>query len=209
MYQEQFVEVLKREKGVAILRTDRQGVAARSMDAAIKGGFRIVEFTLTIPGAFELMAEFSKRTELVVGAGTVMSVNDARRAVESGAQFIVSPVLDPAVIAEARALNVASMPGTHTPTEMWQAYQLGAPLQKLFPASGRGVDYLRACLGPLPFLRLVPTNGVDETNAAEYLRAGAHGVGFANCLFDAALLKDERYDQIEARARVLIESLRT
>jgi 2-dehydro-3-deoxyphosphogluconate aldolase/(4S)-4-hydroxy-2-oxoglutarate aldolase len=207
MFPEQFVEVLKAEKAIAILRTDHQGRAARSMEAAIHGGFRILEFTLTIPGAFELIAEFSKRKELVIGAGTVLSVADARKSVEAGATFVVSPVLDPLVVAEARALNVASIPGTHTPTEMWQAYQLGAPLQKLFPAGSTGADYIRSCLGPMPFLRLVPTNNVDHTNAAEYLQAGAYALGFGRCLFSPELVAEERYDQIQDRARTLVASV--
>lgn len=163
----------------------------------------MIEFTLTIPGAFELIQDFARRAELAVGAGTVLSVSDARRAVEAGACFIVSPVLDPQIIAEARAMNVAVMPGTHTPTELWHAYQLGAPLQKLFPAPAGGPAYVKSCLGPMPFLRIVPTNGVDASNALEYLRAGAYAVGFGHALFSLEFVSNGRYDLIEERARML------
>jgi Entner-Doudoroff aldolase len=178
------------------------------MDAAVRAGFRIIEFTLNTPGALERIEEYSARDELVVGAGTVLTVDQARQAVEHGARFLVSPVVDPAVIEAAGALGVAMMPGTHTPTEMLEAQRLGAPLQKLFPAPGLGPAYVRACLGPLPFLRIVPTSGVDEANAAEYLAAGAHAVGFVNPLFDPAEMAAERFDLIERRARRLLRSVR-
>lgn len=206
MYPEQFVEFLKVEKAAAILRTSKPDVGGPAMEAAVRGGFRVVEFTLTVPGAFELIQEFSKRADLAVGAGTVLNISDARRAVEAGACFIVSPVLDPRIIAEARAMNVAIIPGTHTPTEMWQAYQLGASLQKLFPAAAGGPAYVKSCMAPMPFLRLVPTNGVDASNAAEYLRAGAYAVGFGNALFPEEFVNNARYDLIEERAGLLRSS---
>ena len=208
MQPQAFVEHLGRVRASAILRTSIQAAAAPAMDAAVRAGFRIVEFTLTTPEALERIEEFSRREELVVGAGTVLSVADARAAVERGACFLVSPVVDVEVIREAAALGVAMMPGTHTPTEMLLAHRAGAPLQKLFPAPGLGADYVRACLGPLPFLRIVPTSGVDETNAADYLEAGAHAVGFVSPLFAPLDLQRGDFDRIEQRGRRLLASLR-
>ena len=115
--------------------------------------------------------------------------------------------VDDAVIATATELGVAMMPGCQTPTELLAAHRAGAPLQKLFPAPGGGPAYLRSCLGPLPFLKIVPTNGADETNAADWLRAGAHALGFVAPLFDAAALAARRYDEIEARARALLTAV--
>lgn len=203
-----FVDLFGELKASAILRTSVADAAAPAMDAAVRAGFRIIEFTLNTPGALERIAEFSTREKLVVGAGTVLTVDDARQAVERGARFLVSPVVDPGVIETAGVLGVAMMPGTHTPTEMLEAQRLGAPLQKLFPAPGLGPAYVKACLGPLPFLRLVPTSGVDETNAAEFLAAGAHAVGFVNPLFDPAEIAAGRFDLIEQRARRLLRSVR-
>ena len=116
---------------------------------------------------------------------------------------MVSPIVDEAVIHRAHQLGVAAMPGTHTPTEMVQAHRAGAPLVKLFPAPGGGHAYLRSVLAPLPFLRIVPTNGVDEHNAADWLRAGAWAVGFVASLFDPADMAERRYDRIRDRARRL------
>jgi Entner-Doudoroff aldolase len=204
MYPEQFVEFLKVEKAAAILRTSKADIAALCMEAAVKGGFRVVEFTLTTPGALELIQEFARRKDLAVGAGTVLSLSDARRSVEAGACFLASPVLDARIVAEARAMNVAMIPGTHTATEMWQAYQLGASLQKLFPAAAGGPAYVKSCLAPMPFLRIVPTNGVDASNAPEYLRAGAYAVGFNNALFPDDFVNTARYDLIQERAGLLL-----
>ena len=101
------------------------------------------------------------------------------------------------------------MPGTHTPTEMLAAHRAGAPLQKLFPAPGIGPDYVRACLGPMPFLRIVPTSGVDASNAAAWLSAGAWAVGFVAPLFVPDDLRDGNFDAIESRARQLLGSVRS
>ena len=143
----------------------------------------------------------------MVGAGTVLGVDQAKAAVEAGARFLVSPVVDPAVIETARSLDVAVMPGTHTPTEMLAAHRAGAPLQKLFPAPGIGPAYVKACLGPMPFLRIVPTSGVDESNAAAYLEAGAFAVGFVTSLFDPDDLAAGRFERIEQRAKVMLAAI--
>lgn len=198
-----FVERLWRERAVAILRASDTDAAAAAMEAAVRGGFAVVEFTLTTPGALDLVADFARRDGLVVGAGTVLTAAEARAAVRAGARFLVSPVLDEEVAAEARGLGVAFVPGVHTPSEMWRAYRAGAPLQKLFPAPAGGPDWVRALLGPLPMLRIVPTSGVDAGNAAAYLEAGAFAVGFGGALFDAADLAARRWERVEARARAL------
>ncbi len=200
--------MLWQERAYAILRTSDQALAARAMDAAVRGGFRIIEFTLTVPGAFELIAQFAQREDVVVGAGTVLDATAARRAVEAGASFVVSPVVDPTVIAAAKELGVAAMPGVQTPTEALLAHRSGAVLQKLFPAPAGGPTWVRSCLAPLPFLRLVPTNGVDATNVAAWLAAGAWGVGFTTALFDAEYLARARFDAIEQRARALLDAAR-
>jgi Entner-Doudoroff aldolase len=207
MNPEQFLETIWRERATAILRTDDQEAAYKAMDAAVRGGFKVIEFTLPVPGVFELIGEFSQREGLVVGAGTVLRPEDARRAVDAGARFIVSPVLDEAVIAEASSLGVASMPGTHTATEMLIAHRAGAQLQKLFPAPGTGPAYVRAMLGPLPFLRIVPTNGVDENNVAEWLAAGVFAVGFAATLFIPDEIRRGNFDKIEEMARLSLAAV--
>lgn len=208
MTPDDFVSFFGRERASAILRTPHADAAAPAMEAAVRAGFRIVEFTLTVPDVYARIRDFSAHDDLAVGAGTVLTVDDAREAVEAGATFLVSPVVDEAVIDEAARLGVAMMPGTHTPTEMLRAHRAGAPLQKLFPAPGIGAPYVAACLGPLPFLKIVPTSGVTEQNVGDYLRAGAFAVGFVGPLFDAADMDARRFDAIEARGRKLLAQVR-
>lgn len=200
MKPEAFVARLGETRASAILRTDSQEKAALAMEAAIRGGFDIIEFTLTIPGVYDLVRDFSSRPGLVVGTGTVMNESEARRSVEAGARFLVSPVVDERVIRAASALGVASMPGTHTPTEMLLAHECGASLCKLFPSPAGGPGWVSSVLGPMPYLKIVPTNGVDEHNAAEWIAAGAYAVGFVAPLFVAADIAESRWDRIEARA---------
>lgn len=207
MKPDEFVEHFGRLRASAILRTSIADAAAPAMDAAVRAGFRIVEFTMTVPNVLERISEFAARDELVVGAGTVLTPDDARAAVEAGARFLVSPVCDPAVIETAIELGVAMMPGTHTPTEMLQAHRAGAQLQKLFPAPGIGPAYVRSTLGPLPFLKIVPTSGVTKDNVVDYLRAGAFAVGFVAPLFVPADIEAGRFDAIEARGRDMLEAV--
>src|SRR5262245_36269951 len=208
MKAEKFVGLLGEVRASAILRCDSRDTAVQAMEAAIRGGFRIVEFTLTIPGALDLVEEFSRRNDLVVGAGTVLTAYEAHSAVKRGARFLVSPVMDPELIAVGSSLDVAFIPGCHTPTELLAAHRAGAPLQKLFPAPGSGPSYVRACLGPLPFLRIVPTQGIDAGNARAWLEAGAYALGINNAIFDAGELKAGRYDRVEERSRALLAVLR-
>lgn len=209
MHPDDFVRRFAHERASAILRTDSAEKARAAMDAAVRGGFRVCEFTLTVPGATDLIAEFARRDGLIVGAGTVLTVEDARRAVDAGAAFLVSPVVDEAVIAEACRLGVAMMPGCSTPTEMLRAHRAGAPLQKLFPAPGTGPAWVAQALGPMPFLRIVPTSGVTLENAQAYLAAGAFAVGFVNSLFDPADLSAGRFHAIEERARAMLRAVRS
>ncbi len=208
---EEFVQEFRRERVSAILRTDDQLKAAEAMDAALRGGFRIVEFTLTIPGVFELIEEFSRREGVLVGAGTVLEVEQARRAVAAGARFLVSPVVDEAVIAAAGALGVAAMPGTHTPTEMLRAHRAGAQLCKLFPAPAGGPAWLRSVMGPLPFLKVVPTNGVfveGPEGMDAWFAAGAWAAGFVANLFVPQDMAARDWTAVESRARTIVARAR-
>jgi 2-dehydro-3-deoxyphosphogluconate aldolase / (4S)-4-hydroxy-2-oxoglutarate aldolase len=207
MRPEEFVTLLGTLRASAILRTQIAEAAAPAMDAAIRAGFRIVEFTLNTPGAIDRIAEFSRRDGLVVGAGTVLTVEEARAAVGAGARFLVSPIVDEAVIDEAHALGVCMLAGCHTPTEMMRAHRAGSQVVKLFPAPASGPAYVKACLGPLPFLKIVPTSGVTEENARLWLAAGCFAVGFVGTLFDAEDMRAGRFDRIEQNARRSLGSL--
>lgn len=208
MTPESFIDHYRTARASAILRTDLADAAEPAMRAAIAAGFRVLEFTLTVPNALELIREFSSIEDVVVGAGTVLTPPQARDAVEAGARFLVSPVVDEAVIDESKVLNVAMMPGCYTPTELLRAHRAGAALQKLFPAPEPLPNYIKSVRGPMPFLQIVPTNGVHENNAAAVLKAGAFAVGFVNNLFDPNDLAQGRFDRVEERGRRMLEATR-
>ncbi len=194
------VEAIERERISAIIRTDDRSLAADAMAAAVEGGFRLVEFTLTTPGALELIAEFSRKPDLIVGAGTVMTTDLARDAASAGAGFLVSPICDPAVVEEAARLDLPMIPGAYTPTEMETAHRCGADFVKVFPAPPQGVDFIHAIRGPLPHLRLFPTAGVTPDNFLKFLDAGCAGVGFVRSLFQPADLTTRNIAAIKERA---------
>lgn len=205
---QEIIKLIEQRRVSAIIRADDARLAADAMSAAVAGGFRMVEFTLTTPGALELVAQFSKKPDVIVGAGTVLDPAQAREAVAAGARFIVSPVTDSAVIAEAARLDVVSIPGAFTPTEMLAAHRFGADIIKLFPAPGNVRDFIVAVRGPLPNLRIFPTAGVDAENMVEVLRAGAFGVGFVRALFDPADMAAGNIASIERRAADIIRRLK-
>ena len=199
-------ELLER-KISAIIRTDNQKVAEQAMQAAVDGGFRVVEFTLTTPGSLNLITQFRENDDLIVGAGTVMSPTIVQEAVEAGAQFLVSPVCNLDVIQEAEKLDVVSIPGTFTATEMETAHQAGADFVKLFPAPENVAEYIRFILAPLPYLKIFPTSGVNLDNMLDVLQAGAAGTGFVRPLFDPEMIRNKNYDGIRQRAEAIVERL--
>lgn len=199
-------DILER-KVSAIIRTHDQQSAHDAIQAAVDGGFRMVEFTLTTPGALELVSQFAKQPGLLVGAGTVLTVQLARDAVDAGARFLVSPIMDPVIIAEAQRLDVPMIPGTFTPTEMETAYRLGADFCKLFPAAPGGPEYVRAIRAPLPHLRIFPTAGVTTENFTDFLDVGCAGAGFVAGLFTPEDMARRDYVAIRRRAELVSKRL--
>lgn len=195
---------------VAVLRLSDGARAARVIGAVHAGGVRAVEVTLTTPGALALIEEMARTygDDLLLGAGSVLDPETARCAVEAGARYVVSPVLDPDVVAEAHRLDVAAIPGGATPTELLAAHRSCADMVKVFPAEGLGPGFLRSVLAPMPFLRLMPTGGVTPENVAEWLRAGAVAVGVGSALLDPALIASEQYEVITRRARTMVDGVR-
>ena len=171
---------------VAILRAKTADGFAAVADVLVAAGITALEVTLTSRGAIDAIAGLRRQLPgtVAVGAGTVLTVDDAKASVDAGAEFLVSPVIDPGLIA---ASSVPFYPGALTPTEIYAAIQAGAPLVKLFPASGLGPRYLRDIRGPLPTARIMPTGGVKIEDIADWLMAGAVAVGLGSPLIgDAA-----------------------
>jgi len=197
------IERILQHRVSAIIRTTDERLATDAIQAAVDGGFRIVEFTLTTPGAFKLIERFASDGGLAVGAGTVLQPQQARDAVAAGASFIVSPITDPVIIDESHALGVACIPGAYTPTEMEMAHRCGADFVKVFPMPPGGVDFIVAIRLPLPHLRLFPTAGVDENNVVAFLEAGCAGVGFVRTLFTPHDMAERNFAAIRATASTI------
>jgi 2-dehydro-3-deoxyphosphogluconate aldolase/(4S)-4-hydroxy-2-oxoglutarate aldolase len=185
-----------------VIRTDSMETALMAARAAHRGGVRLIEITFTVPEAPQVISVL--REELatsLVGAGTVLEAEQARDAVQAGAQFIVAPDTNPEVLRAAHEGGVLTCPGTATPTEITTALRLGAEMVKVYPAGLLGGPaYLRALREVLPQARLVPTGGVNAANAPEYLAAGAFAVGMGGTMFPRDAMAARDVDAIERLA---------
>jgi len=203
-------EVIKqiREIGVIpVVRATTAEEAMRAIDAILEGGISVLEITMTVPNAFSLIEQVTARfgSDVLVGAGTVLSAETAKSCIASGAQFIVSPALNFETITYCREQGVAVMPGALTPTEVVQAWNAGADFVKVFPAGAvGGPNYLKSLKAPLPQIELVPTGGVSLKTAAEFIKAGAAALGVGADLVD---IKAES-SLITERAKQFVEIVR-
>lgn len=179
------------------------------VDALAEGGVRALEITMTVPGAVELIRQTARSLPagFLLGAGTVLDVETARRVVDAGARFLVSPVMRVDLITAARELDVPVMPGCFSPTEILTAWDAGADMIKVFPATPLGPGYLRDIHGPLPQVKLVPTGGVSVENAGDWIKAGAVAVGVGSGLLDPAALEAGRYDSVLDRAKRIVANV--
>ncbi|WP_281890598.1 bifunctional 4-hydroxy-2-oxoglutarate aldolase/2-dehydro-3-deoxy-phosphogluconate aldolase [Paenibacillus sp. YYML68] len=200
---------IEQHKVVAILRNVPPGKLERVLEALVESGVRLAEITLNSPGALEGIASMSKTFEgrLLLGAGTVMNRDQAKQAIEAGAQFLISPHVNEGVIETALEHGVVPMPGAMTPTEIVRAMEAGAPLVKLFPCSSLGPGYVKELLGPLHTCKLIAVGGINESNAADYIRAGAVGVGAGSSLVSAADIQRDDYAAITSRALQMTTSV--
>jgi 2-dehydro-3-deoxyphosphogluconate aldolase / (4S)-4-hydroxy-2-oxoglutarate aldolase len=196
-------EQLAATRVVAILRAEHAGRAEAVADVLVENGIRCLELTLTTHGARDVVERLAARlpADVEVGVGTVLAAADVDRAVDAGACFVVSPSVDPEVVAAALRRGVASYPGAMTPTEIQTAWTLGATAVKLFPAGPLGVGYLKAVRAPLPHVPLVPTGGVDVHAVGAWLGAGAYAVGLGSPLIGDALTDDGDLAALAERAR--------
>ncbi len=180
-------------------------------DAVRKGGIPIVEITMTVPGAVEVIAALAKDcgSEILIGAGTVRTPDAARRCLDAGAQFLVSPGTNLKTIEFAAERGVVMMAGALTPTEVDFAWQLGVDYVKVFPCSAvGGPSYIKALKGPFPEVRLVPTGGVNLETAADFLKAGSVALGVGGELVQAAALKAGKPEIITEAAKRFVEIIR-
>jgi 2-dehydro-3-deoxyphosphogluconate aldolase / (4S)-4-hydroxy-2-oxoglutarate aldolase len=190
----------------------KEEVLRRIVDIGIaSGGVLIVEITMTVPGALDVISELvrSMGKELVVGAGTVLDVDSAKRCIDAGAEFLVSPGLDVEVVKLANKQGMLMMAGALTPTEVIMAWKAGADFVKVFPCGNvGGPKYIKALKGPLPQVPMVPTGGVNLQTAAEFIKAGASALGIGSELVSASALASGNVGEITAGAKQYVAIVR-
>lgn len=194
---------------IAIVRSPRPVAILPVVEALLAGGVSAIEVTLTTPNALEALAE-ARRTvgeRGVVGAGSVLNLPACQAAMASGAQFIVSPICRPELVAAAHQVGSPVMVGAYTPTEAQTAHEAGADFVKIFPADALGTAYLKALRAPLPHLRLVPTGGVDLETIREFVRAGCPAVGVGSALVSNTILTGERWSELTELARRFVDAM--
>jgi 2-dehydro-3-deoxyphosphogluconate aldolase/(4S)-4-hydroxy-2-oxoglutarate aldolase len=200
---------LEQSRLVAIMRRTETSAAVAIAEALVSGGIPTLEVTCDSPGALDMIrvirGEMGDR--VFVGAGTVLDKETAESALEAGARFLVSPHLDAELVEMFARRGVPWIPGAFTATEVLSAWRAGAIVVKLFPAGPVGPAYVRDLRGPLRDVPLLPTGGVTVDNAADFLAAGAWGLGLGSALVDNRLVAEKRFDEIESRARRLTQAV--
>lgn len=194
---------------VAIIRMPDPAALRAVVDALAEGGVRALEVTMTVPRAIELIAEIAPTLppDFLFGAGTLLDGETVRRAVGAGAQFIVSPVFRREVVEAAHSEGVPVMPGCLSPTEILDAWDMGADIIKVFPATSVGPSYIKDVRGPLPHVKLMPTGGVSIDNVGEWLRAGAVAVGVGSAVVDTKAIAAKQFRVITDNARRMIANV--
>jgi 2-dehydro-3-deoxyphosphogluconate aldolase/(4S)-4-hydroxy-2-oxoglutarate aldolase len=207
---ERALEALLAHKVIAVIRIPDAARIFDVIEALRKGGVKLLEITMTVPGALDIIQKLavSKPDGVLIGAGTVLDADTAAAAIWSGADFVVSPVADPGMIAACRTHDTLVAPGAFTPAEIVAAWDRGADIVKVFPATSLGPQYFRDLRGPFPQLRLMPTGGVNIENARAFIEAGACAVGIGTALVDQKTVAAGDWDALTERARRLVESLR-
>ena len=201
--------VIEQDGVIAVVRLDDLSRAVPLTEALVAGGVRAVEFTFTNPTAAAAItaAREALGPRALIGAGSVLDAETARVAILAGAAFVVTPTVSLPVIATCNRYAVATTIGALTPTEIVTAWEAGATYVKVFPATLGGPRYLRDLLGPLPQLKLIPTGGVDQENAGEFIRAGAVAVALGSNLVDTRSVASEDWATITARARAITDAV--
>jgi 2-dehydro-3-deoxyphosphogluconate aldolase / (4S)-4-hydroxy-2-oxoglutarate aldolase len=192
---------LKDATAIAIFRMRDAQQAVEGVAAAVRGGFEAVEITMNTPGATDALAEVASRGDAIVGAGTITAPEQVKEAYDSGAEFIISPIMLPEVIEAAHDLSLPVAIGGATATEIFAAREAGADWVKVFPAESLGgPDFISDVLGPLDGTPVLATGGLTAENYLGYLDAGAELVGFATAVFDPDLAAEGNYEELERRS---------
>lgn len=205
------LNLIKKTRLIPIIRVDSSEVALKVADAFLDGGINIVEVTFSVPGATKVVEQLSEKLgdKVLIGTGTVLDGATARQAILAGADFIVSPIYSQDLIQTSRRYDKACFPGALTPTEIVEAYTMGADAVKVFPAENLGgAAYLKAVRAPIPHIPLIPTGGVDLNTAKDFLDAGAFALGVGGAITDKKAIADGKYEVITENVKKFLEIIK-
>ncbi len=207
----QLLERLKEEKVVAIFRFIEDQHADKALEALLAGGITMMEITMNTDGAAGMISRWREKygEQAAIGAGTVLDLDMAKEAVDAGAQFIISPNLDEAVVDYGLKKGVSVWPGVMTPTEIVRAWKSGAEAVKIFPMGTLGWKYLAEIRAPLDKIPMMATGGVDLDNIADYFKAGACAVGMGSKLVNLEWVRSGRFDLLTEKARQFSEAAKS
>lgn len=196
---------LKAEKVIALIRADSPASLLDCARALSAGGLNCIELTMTTPGAIELCAQVARELpQVLLGLGTVLDADTARRGIAAGAKFIVTPAVRPEVIMACRVTGVPILGGALTPTEIYNSWELGVDVVKIFPAEFFGPAYIKSIRAPFPKIELMPTGGVTPETVGEFLKNGAFATAAGSALVSPAALKSGDWAAITARAKQFV-----
>jgi 2-dehydro-3-deoxyphosphogluconate aldolase/(4S)-4-hydroxy-2-oxoglutarate aldolase len=194
----------------AVIRMTDTKKLKKVVEAISIGGVKNIEITMTVPNAVNAISELvrSSGNDIIIGAGTVIDTKLVQAVIDAGAKFVVSPIWDINIFNECRRRDVVYVPGCFSPTEIFQAWNAGADVIKVFPATSLGPQFFKDLSGPFPNIRLMPTGGVTIDNVPEWLKAGAVAIGIGSDLLDKKAIDDERYEVLTERATRLVENFK-
>jgi 2-dehydro-3-deoxyphosphogluconate aldolase/(4S)-4-hydroxy-2-oxoglutarate aldolase len=209
MTKEQIISGLLTPGVVAIIRADNSEQLIDASRALIDGGVSGIEITMTTPNALQVIADVRRvfGDKVLAGVGSVLDVKTAQAAIDAGAEYVITPVLKPDVIAFCNKVNKPIFSGSYTPTEAQTSYELGADFVKIFPADGLGPKYNQAIRGPLPHLKIVPTGGVDVNTAGDFIKAGCVAVAAGSSLVSKDILKNKDWAKLTDLASQFIAAV--
>ena len=203
------LDLVRQTKIIAIMRAKQSSQMLQAAEAIQAGGVRVIEVTMTTPGALGLITEATQQfgDAVLFGAGSVLDAETARLAILAGAGFIVAPTLSLPVIQMCNRYSIPVMPGCYTPTECLAAWEAGADMIKLFPADVGGPDFVKAILAPMPQLEIVPVGGVTVDNVDEFIKKGATAVGVGSSLINQTLVEQGDFAELTRRARAFMTAV--
>ena len=200
------IEQIRIEKIFAVIRAENADKALEFAEGCVRGGLKLIEITFSFPGAEDVIAELSKREGIIVGAGTVLDLPMAKKALASGARFLVSPHTDKELIKIAKDNSVPTVQGALTSSEIVNAWKAGVDMVKIFPVkSVGGASYIKAIKEPLPFVDIMTTGGVNFENFTDFLNAGATAVGLSSALLGEGGVIDG--DTVAEKAKRVLQKL--